>query len=215
MSFGYPTQYANGLNSNSQIRRSTDMIYQRGGEYQVILTGNTYASSLELQVQLFSNDKQVGNMALVPFNVSQSGSTYTYKFNIRPYDYMSNYIKSEHYQNYYENDWYSTNELININNPYPNITKVNFKYRYAYLASSGYTTQSGYTDFNHYTDIPYCATSTGFTASGFTSTGPYFNYVGGSFQMGTDKFYLPNFDQELGTVTVSYTHLTLPTILRV
>jgi len=41
MSFGYPTQYANGLNSNSQLRRSTDMIYQRGGEYQVILTGDT------------------------------------------------------------------------------------------------------------------------------------------------------------------------------
>ncbi len=200
MSFGYPTQYANGLNSNSQLRRSTDMIYQRGGEYQVILTGSTYVSSLELQVQLYSNDRLVGNMALVPFDVSQSGSTYTYKFNIRPYDYMSNYIKSEHYLNYYENDWYSTNELININNPYPNITKVNFKYRYGYLASSGYTTQSGYTDYNHFTDIPYCATSTGFTASGFTSTGPYFNYVGGSFQMGTDKFYLPNFDQEIGTV---------------
>jgi len=51
MSFGYPTQYANGLNSNSQLRRSTDMIYQRGGEYEVILTGNTYNASLELQVQ--------------------------------------------------------------------------------------------------------------------------------------------------------------------
>lgn len=200
MSFGYPTQYANGLNSNSQLRRSTDMVYQRGGEYEVILTGNTYVSSLELQVQLFSDDRQVGAMSIVPYNVAQSGSTFTYKFHIRPYDYMSNYIKSEHYLNYYENDWYSTNELININNPYPNITKVNFKYRYAYLASSGYTTQSGYTDYNHYTDIPYCVTSTGFTASGFTNTGPYFNYVGGSFQMGTDKFYLPNFDQEVGTV---------------
>ena len=200
MSFGYPTQYANGLNSNSQLRRSTDMVYQRGGEYEVILTGSTYTTSLELQVQLFSNDRQVGAMSIVPYNVAQSGSTYTYKFHIRPYDYMSNYIKSEHYQNYYESDWYSTNELININNPYPNITKVNFKYRYGYLTGNTFTTETGYTDYNHYTDIPYCATSTGFTASGFTSTGPYFNYVGGSFQMGTDKFYLPNFDQEIGTV---------------
>jgi len=63
MSFGYPTQYANGLNSSSQLRRSTDMIYQRGGEYEVILTGTTYSASLELQVQLFADDRQVGAMS--------------------------------------------------------------------------------------------------------------------------------------------------------
>ena len=117
MSFGYTTQYANGLNSNSQLRRSTDMIYQRGGEYEVILTGSTYNTSLELQVQLFSDDRQVGAMSVVPYNVGQSGNTYTYKFNIRPYDYLSNFVKSEHYTNYYLNDWYSTNEFINLNNP--------------------------------------------------------------------------------------------------
>jgi len=200
MSFGYPTQYANGLNSNSQLRRSADMIYQRGGEYEVILTGSTYNTSLELQVQLYSDDRQVGSMSLVPYNVSQSGGTYTYKFNIRPYDYMSNYIKSEHYQNYYENDWYSTNELINLNNPYPNSIKANFKYRYAYLTGNTFTGETTYHDYNHYTDIPYCATSTGFTASGFTNTGNYFDYIGGAFEMGTDKYYLPNFDQEIGTV---------------
>jgi hypothetical protein len=210
MSFGYPTQYANGLNSNSQLRRSTDMIYQRGGEYEVILTGDTYNASLELQVQLFSEDKQVGAMSLVPYDVSQSGTTYTYKFNIRPYDYMSNFIKSEHYTNYYLNDWYSTNELINLNNTYPNINKVNFKYRYGYFDGITFTTQTGYTDYNHYTSIPYCASTTGFTASGFTNTGNYFNYVGGSFQMGTDKYFLPNFDQELGTVMG--TGLTINTI---
>jgi hypothetical protein len=210
MSFGYTTQYANGLNSNSQLRRSTDMIYQRGGEYEVILTGDTYNASLELQVQLFSEDKQVGAMSLVPYDVSQSGATYTYKFNIRPYDYMSNFIKSEHYTNYYLNDWYSTNELINLNNPYPNINKVNFKYRYGYFDGFTFITQTGYTDYNHYTSIPYCATTTGFTASGFTNTGNYFNYVGGSFQMGTDKYFLPNFDQELGTVMG--TGLTINTV---
>ena len=210
MSFGYPTQYANGLNNNSQIRRSTDMIYQRGGEYQVTLTGSSYQSSLYLDVQLFSDDTQVGNMSIVPFNVSQSGSTYTYKFNIRPYDYLSNYIKSEHYTNYYLNDWYSTNELINFNNPYPNSIKANIKYRYQYFIGSVLTGQTSYTDYVHYTDIPFCATSTGFTASGFTSTGGDFNYIGGAFQMGTDKYYLPNFDQELGSVIG--TGLTINTI---
>ena len=200
MSFGYPTQYANGLNSNSQIRRSTDMIYQRGGEYEVILTGTSYNASLELQVQLFSDDRQVGAMSIVPYNVSQSGATYTYKFHIRPYDYLSNYIKSEHYQYYWLNDWYTTNETINLNNPYPNGIKANIKYRYQYLSGQTYTGETSYNTFNHYTDIPFCATSTGFTASGFTSTGGDFNYIGGAFQMGTDKYYLPNFDQELGTV---------------
>lgn len=212
MSFGYPIQYANGLNSNSQLRRSTDMIYQRGGEYEVILTGDTYISSMELQVQLFSEDRQVGNMNIVPYNVAQSGSTYTYKFHIRPYDYMSNYVKSEHYTNYYLNDWYSTNELINLSNSYPNSIKVNFKYRYTYLYNNVYTGQTGYTDYNHYTSIPYCATSTGFTASNFTNTGNYFNYVGGSFEMGREKYFLPNFDQELGTVMG--TGLTLNTVDR-
>ena len=32
-----------------------------------------------------------------------------------------------------------------------------------------------------------------------TNTGKYFNYVGGQFQMGDDKFILPNYDQEIGT----------------
>jgi hypothetical protein len=208
--FGYPTQYANGLNSNSQLRRSTDMIYQRGGTYEVILTGDTYNASLELQVQLFSDDKQVGAMSIVPYVVTQSGNTYTYKFNIRPYDYLSNFIKSEHYTNYYLNDWYSTNEKINLNNPYPNGIKINIKYRYVYQFSGVFTGQTGYTDFNHYTSIPYCATTTGFTASGFTNTGNLFNYVGGSFEMGREKFLLANFDQELGTVMG--TGLTINTV---
>lgn len=212
MSFGYPTQYANGLNSNSQLRRSTDMVYQRGGEYEVILTGSTYNASVELQVQLNSDDRQVGQMSIVPYNVSQSGSTYTYKFHIRPYDYLSNYIKSEHYTNYYLNDWYTTNELININNPYPNIIKTDIKYRYQYLTGTTVTGETSYNNYNHYTSIPYCATSTGFTASGFTNTGQYFNYVGGSFQMGTDKFIRANFDQELGTVMG--TGLTINTVDR-
>ena len=33
MNFGYQQLYANGLNSNTQLRRSTDMVYQRGGTY--------------------------------------------------------------------------------------------------------------------------------------------------------------------------------------
>ena len=176
------------------------MVYQRGGTYEVVLTGTSYQPSMELSVELYSEDRKVGLMSVVPYNITQSGSTYTYRFNVRPYDYMSNYIKSEHYQYYWLNDWYTTTESINWNNPYPNILKVNFKYKYQYFSGVQYTGATGFTDYNHYTDIPYCATSTGFTASGFTNTGNYFNYVGGSFQMGTDKYYLPNFDQEVGTV---------------
>ena len=213
MSFGYPQLYANGLNSNTQIRRSTDMIYQRGGTYEVVLTGSTYESTMQLEVDLYSDDSKVGSMSLVPYDVTQSGATYTYRFNIRPYDYLSNFIESEHYQYYWKNDWYTTNQDININNQYPNSIKANFKYGYKYY--SGVTLVTEYTtspsrDFDHYTDIPFCATSTGFTASGFTDTGNYFNYVGGSFQMGREKYYLPNFDQELGTVIG--TGLTVNTI---
>lgn len=202
MSFGYTQLYANGLNSTSQIRRSTDMIYQRGATYEVVLTGSTYVTSLELDVDLYSDDTQVGRMQLVPYDVTQSGATYTYRFNIRPYDYLQTYVESQHYGNYYENDFYSTTELINWNNPYPNIIKANYKYGYRYMTGSTVVTEytgSPSNNLVHYTDIPITAISTGFTASGFTNTGEYFNYVGGQFQM-DEKFYLPNYDQELGTV---------------
>lgn len=203
MSFGYPALYANGLNSNTQLRRSTDMVYQRGGTYEVVLTGDTYQSSIELDVDLYANDQKVGRMSVVPYNISQSGSTYTYRFNVRPYTYMSNYVESEHYQNYYLNDWYSTTQLINWNNPYPNSAKVNFKYGYRYINQTG-GTESDYVgsptrNLNHYTDVPYCIDDTSFVPSGFTNTGEYFNYIGGQFQM-DDHFILPNFDQEVGTV---------------
>lgn len=203
MSFGYPAIYANGINSNTQLRRSADMIYQRGGTYEVVLTGSTYETSMVLNVDMFSNNSKVGRMSVVPYNVTQSGSTYTYRFNVRPYNYMSNYIQSEHYQYYYKNNWYSTTEAINWNNPYPNIIHANYKYGYSFI--SGNTTVTEYTggtptnNLNHYTDIPNCATSTGFTASGFTNTGQYFDYVGGQFQF-EDRYILQNFDQEIGTV---------------
>jgi hypothetical protein len=71
--FGYPQQYANGLNNNSQLRRSADMIYQRGGTYEVVLTGNTYSTSLELDVDLYSDDRKVGRMSIVPYNVKECG----------------------------------------------------------------------------------------------------------------------------------------------
>jgi hypothetical protein len=213
MSFGYQQLYANGLNSNTQLRRSVDMIYQRGATYEVVLTGTTYESSMQLVIDQYSNDNKVGTMSIVPYDVSQSGATYTYRFNIRPYDYMSNFIQSEHYTSYWLNDWYTTNQDININKTYPNSIKANFKYGYKYLNGSAIVTEyigSPTNDLNHYTDIPFCATSTGFTASGFTNTGKYFDYIGGALQMGTEKFYLPNYDQELGTVIG--TGLTINTI---
>ena len=202
MSFGYPQLYSNGVNSNTQLRRSTDMVYQRGGNYGITLTGTTYEPSMELDVDLYANDTKVGRMALVPYRIT-SGATLTYYFNLRPYDYLSNFIQSQHYTNYWLNDWYSTNELINLNNPYPNIIKGNFKFGWRYYIGteqiSEYVTEPT-NDYNHFTDIPYCVSDTSFIPSGFTNTGNYFNYVGGSFQMGTDKFILPNYDQEIGSV---------------
>jgi hypothetical protein len=79
--FGYQRLYANGLNSNTQIRRSTDMAYQRGGTYEIVLTGDTFISSMELDVDLYADGDKVGRMTLVPYNVSQSGAVYQYRFN--------------------------------------------------------------------------------------------------------------------------------------
>jgi hypothetical protein len=213
MAFGYKQLYANGLNSNTQLRRSADMVYQRGGTYEVVLTGDTYQSSMELDVDMFSNNQKVGRMSVVPYDVSQSGSTYTYRFNIRPYDYMSNFLQTQHYPFYWLNDWYKTNEQININNPYPNKITASYKYGYKYMDGSNQITEyvgSPSNDLNHYTAIPFCASQTGFTASGFTNTGNNFDYIGGTFQMGDEKFMLANFDQELGTVVG--TGLTINTV---
>lgn len=199
MAVGYANLYANGLNSNSQIRRSVDMVYQRGADYEVVVTGDTYISTMELSVDLYSEDVQVGKMTIVPYNTSLSGGTYYYKFNIRPYNYMSNFIKSEHYQYYWKDDWTTTNSLINFNNPYPNIIKANFKYKYQYYLGTTLTGATSTTDLNHYTEIPELCIDYTFSPSGYTSTGKYFDYVGGSFQM-DENFILQNYDQEIGTI---------------
>lgn len=203
MTFGYQSLYSNFLNSNTQIRRSTDMVYQRGGTYEVVLTGDTYVSSMTLDVDLFANDEKVGRLSIVPYSVTGDGATYTYNFNIRPYDYLSNYVKGQHYSNYWAGDWQTTNDLININNPYPNSTTVNFNYGYKYITGNTtvYENQSTSTPgnpFYHYSDLPYCIGDTSFSPSGFTNTGNHFDYVGGAFQM-SEHYILPNFDQELGT----------------
>jgi len=221
MSFGYPELYANGVNNNTQLRRATDMIYQRGATYDVVLTGDTYQPSMVLQVQMYKDSEYylsnifgslLGNMSVVPYQITQSGATYTYRFGIRPYEYLSNYIQTEHYQYYWLNDWYHTDETINKNNPYPNILRANFKYGWLYM-NGNVPEYENYgillNDLVHYTDIPFCTTSTGFTAADFSNTGAIFDYVGGVWQM-NDKFYLPNFDQELGTVVG--TGITINTI---
>jgi hypothetical protein len=201
--FGYPALYANNLNSTSQIRRSTDMVYQRGGTYEIVLTGDTYQSSIEMDVDLYANGDKVGRMSLVPYSTIQSGSTYTYKFNLRPYSYLSNYVQSEHYTSYKKNDWINSDNMINLQNPYPNSVQANFKYGYRYVNSTGATVTEYITEpvksYNHFTYIPFCISGTTFLSSGYTNTGDKFDYVGGAFQMGDDKFYLPNFDQEIGT----------------
>lgn len=202
MAFGYQSLYSNGLNSNTQLRRSTDMVYQRGGTYEVVLTGDTYLTSMRLDVDLYADSNKVGRMSVIPYDVSQTGSTYTYRFNIRPYDYLSNYIKSQHYSYYWLNDWYSTSQQININQQYQNSITAKFYYGYRYV--TGNTTTTEYINeptnpFYHYTDIPSCISDTSFVPSGFTNTGPNFNYIGGVFQF-QDHYILQNFDQEVGTV---------------
>lgn len=200
MAIGYANLYANGLNNNSQIRRSVDMIYQRGGSYEIVLTGTTYISSMELNVDLYSDDVKVGRMALVPYEIT-SGATYTYKFNLRPYSYMSNYVQAQHYQYYWADDWVTTNNLININNPYPNIIHANFKYGYSYMNGLNQITEytgSPTNNLTHFTEIPELCNTT-FYPSGYTSTGYYYDYVGGTFQM-DENFILQNFDQEIGTI---------------
>ena len=204
MAFGYPSLYANGVNSNTQLRRSVDMVYQRGGTYEIVLTGSTLETSIQLDVDLYAEDSKVGRMSLVPYNTSLSGGTYYYKFNLRPYDYMSNYVQTSHYSTYLLNNWSGTTIQNNINNPYPNKVKSNFKYGWRYTNSTGgtvteYTSNTPSNDLNHFTPIPDCVSATVFSPSGFTNTGNYFDYIGGQFQMAQNKYILPNYDQEIGT----------------
>ena len=81
--FGYPQQYANGLNNNTQLRRSTDMVYQRGGNYNIVLTGSTFESDMELDVDLYGDGTKVGRMQLVPYDINLSGATYYYNFKLK------------------------------------------------------------------------------------------------------------------------------------
>ena len=201
MSLGYRQLYSNGINNNSQLTRSVDMGYQRGATFSVTLTGDTYISSMELVVDLYVENERVGRMSIVPHSVSQLSSIYYYEFNIRPYNYLTNFIKAEHHKYTYKNDWFKTNTDININNTYKNIIKYNIKYGYRYKSGNRtFVEQIGLpkNNFNHYTMIPICEDATSYDASDFTNTGYYFNLIGGVFQM-DDKYYLPNFNQQIST----------------
>ena len=202
MSFGYSTlNTGTTINSYSQARRSADFIYQRGNTYNINLTGSTYVQSMEMVVDMYSNDVKVGSLAVVPYDVSNSGGIYTYKFNIRPYDYLSNYINAEHYTFYWLNDWQTTNSQININNPYKNNIKANFKYGYRYITGTTMVTEyatAPTNDFNHWSPIPDCPTVYD-SFTGYTNTGKYFDLIGGTFQL-DEKYILPNYDQTIGQV---------------
>jgi hypothetical protein len=202
MSFGYPS--INGQNNITQQRRAVDMIYQRGATYDVTLTGSTYVDSMELVVDMYNKDVKVGQMSIVPYNVSLSGGTYYYQFGIRPYDYMSNYIESEHYTKYPTFGVSNFTNYVNINRPYKNITKANYKYGYRYYSGNTLVTEfSGNTPTNNYEHTfnisPACnLTSPQFAITGTTQpTGQYFDYVGGQLQM-DEHLFLPNYDQEMG-----------------
>jgi hypothetical protein len=205
MAFGYPSLYGNGLNSNTQIRRAVDMGYQRGATYEVVLTGDTYQSSMELVVDLYVDNTKEGRMSVVPYSIESLSSIseqWEYRFNIRPYEYLQNYLDAEHYKRYERMNWSQTNTTINEQPPYPNSINFNVKYGYRYV--SGTTVVTEYTtdpvnEFDHFTDIPNCPGTTGYTPSDFTNTGGDYTLVGGNFQM-YEKFYYPNEDQEIGSV---------------
>ena len=196
----------NNMNSLSQIRRSADMVYQRGGTYEVSVgSNNTFFESMELVIEMYANDEKVGVMSIVPFETGALGGgglaqdyTYYYKFNVRPYNYMSNYIKSQHYKYYWKNDWIATNYDINYTNPYPNAIKANYVLTPKYY-SGGTAYYGTTTTLSHYTQIPWTWDQDTFRPSGYTQTGTDFNLVGGAFQF-ENNYLLPNFDQEMGTV---------------
>jgi hypothetical protein len=204
MAFGYSAiQVGSPINSYSQIRRSADMIYQRGNTYNINLTGTTYVQSMEMVVDMYVEDSKVGSMAVVPYDITEAiGPIYTYKFNVRPYDYLSNYINSEHYRFYWLNDWEQTNNQININNPYPNHIKMNMKYGYRYVTGTTmvteYTGSTPTNDFNHWTPIPDCPTVYD-NFGQYTNTGKYFDLIGGTFQL-EENYIMPNYDQTVGQV---------------
>ena len=203
MAFGYPA--ISGQNNITQQRRSVDMIYQRGATYDVTLTGSTYEDSMELVVDMYNKDVKVGQMSIVPYDVSLSGGTYYYQFGIRPYDYMSNYIESEHYTKYPYSSFDAANLSINVNRTqYKNITRANYKYGYRYYSGNTLVTEyTGNTPTNDYVHTfnisPLCnLTSPQFAITGTTQpTGNYFDYIGGQLQM-DEHLFLPNYDQEMG-----------------
>lgn len=207
MSFGYPVN-TQGQNNITQIRRSVDMVYQRGGTYDVYLTGSTYVDSMELVVDMYNKDIKVGQMSIVPYDVSLSGATYYYKFGIRPYDYMSNYIESEHYNRYSKTNINTFITQVNVQrNNYKNITRANYKYGYRYYSGNTliteYTGSTPTNDLYHTWQIPNCF-YTNYTSpywsSGDTSrNGIYFDYIGGQLQL-DENFVLQNYDQEMGSV---------------
>ncbi len=213
MSFGYPIN-GSGQNNTTQIRRSFDMVYQRGGQYDVFLTGSTYVESMELVVDIYNKDVKVNQMSLVPYDISLSGSTYYYKFGIRPYDYMSNYIESEHYTQYPAfTNFQVANIATNITRTqYKNITKVNFKYGYRYYSGNTLVTEyTGSTPTNNlvhnwftYRDgsfINFCneyINDKYFPENYAISYGNYFDYIGGQLQM-DEHLIMQNYDQEIGS----------------
>ncbi len=202
--FNYPQIYSNGLNSNTQIRRAVDMGYQRGATYSITLTGDTYVPSMELVVDQYVNYEKKGRMSVVPFEITSEdySNVWTYKFNVRPYEFLQNFLEAEHYKNYTGMNWSQTNSQINVDNSYKNSFQFNCLYGYRYTSGTTVVTEYGdepTREFDHYTDIPNCPNSTGYTASGFTNTGGDFTLVGGEFQM-YEKFYFPNEDQEIGSV---------------
>lgn len=220
MSFGYPKinyvyNYSDLSNNRySQVRRSVDMVYQRGGSYSVLLTGTTYVDSMELVVDMYADDVKVGQMSIVPYDVTFTTGYYFYSFTFRPYDYLSNYLNPQHYTKYIDAPFAYFNPYTNANyadfnsrtaGNYKNILQANYKYGYRYYSGTTLVTEySGTTPTNDYYHCYFtgCTLTNGSGSltpgiGSIRGNGNKFDYIGGQLQL-DENFILPNFDQEIG-----------------
>jgi hypothetical protein len=133
-------------------------------------------------------------MVLVPTTLDGNGAS----FLVRPYDYLSNYLQTQHYQYYWQNDFDATNNQININNPYPNNIKVKLTVYWRYNNAGQQYTGAQY-DLPHYTFTPYDIDNVDFYPWLANYTGTEIDLVGGAFQF-EDNYFSQNMDQEIGTV---------------
>lgn len=192
----------NGINTFSQLRRSTDMVYQRGESFDITLIGDEYLTSIFMDIDVYVNGERKTRISVVPFEVLLDNGDFIYKFEFRPYTIIQNYIESEHYQYYWLNDWFESNKDINNDLKYKNYANVNFKYGWRYQIRSQVFTEYvdlPENDWNHFTYLYNCDEPQSLDVEDFVNTGNQFEFIGGTFQL-QENYLLPNVNQQVGTV---------------